>query len=941
MFSILLSCCTVLYADCQQQYWQQQVNFTIAVTLNDESHTLDGIEKMEYINHSPDTLRFIWIHLWPNAFKNDRTAFSDQTLENGSADFYFSNYEQRGYINQLDFKVNGSTAAVTAHPKHQDIVQLMLPQPLPPGSTALITTPFHVKLPQNFSRGGHTDQAYQITQWYPKPAVYDHKGWHPMPYLDQGEFYSEFGNYEVSITLPANYRVAATGLEVNPPEIPASLITKSIPPQKKTPQKPGAVKKKDNSFPPSDARSVTHTYRQENVHDFAWFADKRFQLLTDTLQLPSGRIIKAYSYFLPGKKTVWNNSLTYIKKTIRTRSQWMGEYPYNTVTAVEAPLAFAGGMEYPTITAIAPTDSEQALEELLEHEVGHNWNYGILASNERAHPWMDEGINTYYDNRYKDLNKQALLNTGKKKKEGFAGHIPDDMEDVLFRTLVQNGTDQPIATSSADFTASNYIMMSYYKAGQWMKQLEHELGTPLFDSCMQTFYRRWQFKHPYPDDLKKTIEEVSGRNMDAHFTLLDKKGLLQKEKKKSVRLTTLLNLRNTDKYHYIGIAPATGYNFYDKVMLGAVIHNYSLPLNRFQFLAMPMYATGSKSINGLARFSYTAPVGNKGNKMQLALSGMSFNGDEFTDSTNTKNYLRFTRVVPSVKLTFGKKNPRSTLLKYLLARTFLISETGLRFRRDTVRQIDIISYPVESRYVNQVQLVLENSRTLYPWRGALQLEQGEGFLRVAFTGNYYFNYAKGGGLDVRLFAGKFMYLGDKTFAKQFQTDRYHLNMTGANGAEDYTYSNYFAGRNEFMGFSSQQLMMRDGAFKVRSDLLSQKIGKTDNWLAAANFVTTIPAAINPLEILPFKIPLRAFVDIGTYAEAWQKNATSGRFLYDAGLQLSLFRNVLNIYVPLLYSKVYSDYFKSTITEKRFAKNIAFSIDIQQLSFRKLAGKNIF
>ena len=160
-------------------------------------------------------------------------------------------------------------------------------------------------------------------------------------------------------------------------------------------------------------------------------------------------------------------------------------------------------------------------------------------------------------------------------------------------------------------------------------------------------------------------------------------------------------------------------------------------------------------------------------------------------------------------------------------------------------------------------------------------------------------------------------------------------MTGPKGYEDFDYSNYFYGRNEFEGFANQQIMIRDGAFKVRTDLLSNKIGKTDDWLTALNFTSTIPASVNPMELMPFKIPLRVFADIGTYADAWKKNSGTPRFLFDAGLQISLLKNTVNIYVPLLYSKVYDEYFKSTITEKRFWKNISFSIDVQNISLKKL------
>ncbi len=161
-------------------------------------------------------------------------------------------------------------------------------------------------------------------------------------------------------------------------------------------------------------------------------------------------------------------------------------------------------------------------------------------------------------------------------------------------------------------------------------------------------------------------------------------------------------------------------------------------------------------------------------------------------------------------------------------------------------------------------------------------------------------------------------------------------MTGANGYEDYTYSDYFIGRNEFEGTSSQQIMERDGAFKTRTDLLAEKVGRTDNWLFAANFSTTIPNSINPLSILPVKIPLKLFFDIGTQAGAWEANSTTDRFLFDAGLQVPLLKETLNIYIPLLYSKVYKEYYQSTIARKdRFLKKISFSIDISNFSFRKI------
>lgn len=893
----------------QAGYWQQQVDADIQVALNDRDHSLNGAIKMNYFNHSPDTLRFIWIHLWPNAYKNDRTAFSDQLLENGRTDFYFSNEEQRGYINRLNFKVDDRMANTQDHPQHQDIVKLLLPQPLAPGQNIKIETPFHVKLPEYFSRSGHINQSYQLTQWYPKPAVYDSRGWHTMPYLDQGEFYSEFGNYNVHITLPKNYVVASTGVLKNSIE--------------------------------ADSVKTLH-YQQDNIHDFAWFADKDFEVMHDTLQLKT-KIIDVYAYYNPSAKKYWANSIRYIKAAIKTKSEWLGEYPYPVVSVVEKPgISDAGGMEYPTITLISRTMDEKMLDFLINHEVGHNWFYGILASNERTHPWMDEGMNSYYDQRYSQLQYgESGLNYFEGNGAFFEKRNPYDIQVTALQTITGMKKDQPIETKSEVFSEINYGLIAYSKAAQWLQGLEKELGTPLFDSLMQHYYENFKFKHPYPADFKATAEAVSGKNLDNYFNLLNTKGSLQKPVKKDLRFTSFFSLKETDKHQYIFVAPAVGYNFYDKFMLGVFLHNYTLPFTKLQFFAAPMYATASKQLNGLGRISYSWFPGSNGQKAEIAVAGARFTADSFTDSTGTKNYQPISKIAPSFKFTFANKNARSTLTKFIQWKTFFIEETGLLFTRDTMQQIDVISYPKQKRHVNQLQFVISNSRVLYPYDGALQVEQGDGFVRTNFTGNYFFNYAKGGGVNVRLFAGKFFYTGDRTFLTQFKTDRYHLNMTGPKGYEDYTYNNYFMGRNEFEGFANQQLMIRDGAFKVRTDLLSSKIGKTDNWLAALNFNSSIPKNINPLELMPFKIPLKVFADIGTYADAWQKDAGTPRFLFDAGLQVSLLKNTVNFYIPFFYSKVYKDYFKSTITEKRFIKNISFSIDLQNATVKKLFPQLFF
>ncbi|MEO6288434.1 MAG: M1 family aminopeptidase [Ginsengibacter sp.] len=513
--------------------------------------------------------------------------------------------------------------------------------------------------------------------------------------------------------------------------------------------------------------------------------------------------------------------------------------------------------------------------------------------------------------------------------------IPKNFSDLIFRTLVTSKKDQPIETTSEKFTEINYNEIAYYKTGKWMEVLESYVGQPLFDSCLHEYYNRWKFKHPYPEDFKKVVEDVSNKSVDSVFILLSKKGNLEPKLKKDIRVKAFSSFKETDKHNYIFIAPAIGINYYDKLMIGGLLHNYTLPEPALHFFIAPMYATGSSSFTGIGKVGYNMMSYGLIRKAEISLSGGKFTMDDFTDSTGAKNYQGFSKIVPSVLLVFKNKSALSTVTKSIQWKTYFIKETGLQFARDTINKVDIISYPKVSRYLNQLKFTIENSRVLYPYTASLQGEQGKGFVRIAFDGNYYFNYAKGGGMNVRLFGGKFIYLGDKTILKQFETDRYHLNMSGPRGYEDYTYSNYFYGRNQFQKFSSQQIMIRDGGFKVRTDLLADKIGKTDDWLAAVNFKTDFPEKLNPLQVLPFKIPLKIFLDVGTYSEAWQKNAPTGKFIYDAGLQISVLQDLVNIYLPIIYSKVYDNYFKSTIQDKRFWKNISFSIDIQNFSFSKL------
>jgi hypothetical protein len=938
-----------------QSPWQQQINYTIDVTLNDAERSLDGFIKIQYSNHSPDTLKFIWIHCWPNAYKNDQTAFSEQLLGNGRTDFYFSDRQQRGYINRLDFRVDDQQARMEDHPQHIDIIKVILPIPLPPGGQITLSTPFHVQLPYNFSRSGYSstpnlksnpnktypDNSYNITQWYPKPAVYDSKGWHPIPYLDQGEFYSEFASFDVRITVPQSFTIAGTGELQNSPTLqeiaPGTAFIQSSPIKPPHP-KPGGhhpiqhhpIPKKIPQRPAPVAQNIstkTLVYHQTNIHDFAFFANKHFNTLHDTLQLPSGRIIQVYSYFTPTASPAWQHSLSYIKDAIKFRSSLIAEYPYNVVTAVESKMGPGiGGMEYPTITAINNdvTDPKN-LDITIEHEVGHNWFYGILGSNERQYAWMDEGLNTYYDNRYESFKYGAATpNSWLGKK------LPADRQSLSLDILTAVKGDQPISTTSEDFTQTGYYVSVYTKTGLWLKKLEDTLGTTTFDSCIHEYYRLWSFKHPYPDDLQKVFDETSHHNTAPLFAQLDQKGPLRPPVHKQLKPTFLFNFRNTDKFNYINFLPAFAWNMYDKFMVGAVIHNYDLPPNPFQFVLTPLYATGSHQLNGTGGLNYTWRPDRSFRKIELGITGERFSTITGLDSNGHQLTGGYYKLVPTLRVTFPNKEARSTQEKFIEWKTYLIGEKQLDHY--VQKSTDSFYYPVPGkynfRYLNQLSLGLRDDRALYPYNALLQFQQAASFYRVNFTGNYFFNYVKGGGLGLRLFGAKFGYIGGQSATEDLS--RFEPKLTAVRGDEDYTYENYFIGRSEFTGFASQQIMMRDGNLKLRTDIFQGLQGRSDNWVAAVNLSSTLPR-----QIVPEWVPLKVFFDFGTYSGAWEADPLTSHFLYIGGLQLSLLQHVVNIYVPLVYSKDYSNQLKTVPDQNTFWKKISFSVDLQNIKFRKI------
>ncbi|TNE80255.1 MAG: M1 family peptidase [Bacteroidetes bacterium] len=496
----------------EKDYFQQEVNYAIRVKLNDSLHQLMATEKIEYTNNSPDTLHFIWFHLWPNAYRDNSTALAKQLREKESNRFQFTADKNRGWIDSLNFSDGKKPLRWEYHPKHIDICKVYLNEPLLPGATTWISTPFTVKFPGDFSRLGHVGQSYQATQWYPKPAVYDRDGWHEMPYLNQGEFYSEFGSFDVKIIVPKNYRVAATGVLQNKEEI--NWLTE-LAKEETVPYPKGGF-----ATPESETELKTLHYKQDRIHDFAWFADKRYQVKKSAVTIEDGTSVDTWVFYLGETSPAWKDAAGFLDSAIYYYSKWVGPYPYPSATAVEGPLSAGGGMEYPMVTVISSGGSAKSLDNVITHEIGHNWFYGILASNERTETWMDEGFNSYVEHRYmqKMYNEYNSINLGLPFKLAPKDtNVKLGESHFLVNFLASHNKQGDIAVHANDMTFFQYGLLAYMRTAYLLQYLEAYLGTERFDLCMHNYFDTWKFKHPSPADVQYIFEKNSGEKLDWFF----------------------------------------------------------------------------------------------------------------------------------------------------------------------------------------------------------------------------------------------------------------------------------------------------------------------------------------------------------------------------------------------------------------------------------------
>jgi hypothetical protein len=976
LFLILFNC-----GLSSKAYWQQHTGTHINVVLDDKNHYLRGFETIVYANNSPDTLRYIYIHLWPNAYKNDRTQFCEQQVNNGKTDFYYSPHNEKGFIDSLQFIIDGDQHDFNIVDNNIDVVKIDLINPILPGTKVLIETPFRVKIPKIFSRLGHNGQAYFISQWYPKLAVYDYKGWHPMPYLDQGEFYSEFGSYDVTITVPKNYIVMATGncKTLDEQKWMDSLASLPLP----------ADTLFRKSFPTSAIETKEIRFVEDSVHDFAWFADKRWVLRRDSISGVANRgTTQLYAAFLPEHQSSWINANQLLKSTINYYGKSVGQYPYRTMKAVEGDMAAGGGMEYPTVTII-DKNAVAELPMVIAHEAGHNWFYGILASNEREFPWMDEGMNSFYEQKTIQSIREP------------AGQLKgSSIQDYLYYQQVALHKDQMIDLPAKNFNDANYGADVYFKTTMMLNWLESYMGKSDFENGMKSYYLSWKFKHPYPENFRTSMQSSTSKNLDWFFdgalktkapidfklqrVLHNQSNLLVDVKNKAdfsapVLLTILekdsviksqwiepfegkskfafegveswdkveisssfaeLKISNNQYYrkrlfhkggfdigagfglnrkakYKIFCAPAFGYNIYDEVGTGILFHNLGFPQSKFQFAFAPQYSTGSKRVNGMGSISYSwFPRNAIFHEIRLQTNVKSFSQAKSDLNIPSPIFARYFKIAPSVEFVFRERDAHSKITRKLLLKQYHINETFFTYSQNFA--IDSLFRPSLKSVLNNYALLrydFRNDRTFHPYGANAEVQLGKHFIKLNLEAKLRIDYdVKGKSLYIRGFGGLFS-------SSSSDNNRYMLN-TSFSGVNDYLFEGIYGARNKNEGFLSKQVSKQEGGFKLPTNLYANPLGRSDNWLLALNLKTDLPFG---------RLPLRLYADIATFADAKRINPKGNVVSFNAGLELSLFKELISIYAPLLLSTDYSSYLKEIYPEQKFLNSITFSINIERMN----------
>ncbi len=467
-------------------YWQQAVDYTMDIDFDIDTYQYKGKQKLVYTNNSPDVLDKVFYHLYFNAFQpgsqmdvRSRTIRDPDRRVRDRISKLKPN--EIGYIKVNSLKQNGSTVSFETV---GTILEVVLNSPIKPGESVTFEMDFDAQVPVQIRRSGRNSKegiALSMAQWYPKLAEYDFEGWHTPPYIGR-EFHGVWGDFDVTIHLDRNYTIGGSGYLQNPQEVGHGYEDKT---------KPLNVPKGDK---------LTWHFKAPNVHDFMWGADNAYN--HDIFKMENG--IDLHFFY---KKTLeekylknWKELQPKTAELMTYFSENIGPYPYKQYSVVQGG---DGGMEYAMSTLVTGRRSFGSLFGVTAHELAHTWFQFLLATNESLHPWMDEGFTSYISNKAEN----KILNENKSN--------PHTGSYRGYRTIVSRGYEESLSTHADRYNTNwAYGTASYSKGNIFLSQLEYVIGSDNVAKGLKKYFADFSFKHPTPNDIKRSMEKVSGLHLD-------------------------------------------------------------------------------------------------------------------------------------------------------------------------------------------------------------------------------------------------------------------------------------------------------------------------------------------------------------------------------------------------------------------------------------------
>jgi len=928
----------------------QRSQYIIRAELDTANHQISAEQSLDYVNNSGVELNRIYFHLWANAYRSNNTELITQQLFLGKSDqYFFKEYERGGYTNISVTSSSGIEYSLNYDDENEEVMYIDLPSKLKDGEQIDLNFNYTIRVPKLSSRFGRSKEYYQMVHWYPRVVKCDNGLWHAMPYLEIGEYYHDFADYDVTIVNPNGFEVFGTGTK-----------------QKVT---------------DSDA-----FFKAENVTDFAWFASSEFSLEEKEIVINDKQITLKVVKHQQAK--AWDQAMIYLERAVRYFSDEIGEYPFPEAKVVLSKSAGGSGMEYPMITIIGNHTDAEVVDHLIAHEIAHNWFYGSLSTNERRYPWLDEGLTTFYDHKYHQHFYQI---------DPYQAMLPNLLNTDSDFSVLQSSVHELIALSklkrsdlhSDEYTALEYGVSVYERPAMAFRFLENYLGTEVFKEAIQDYYNQNQFSNPDVNDLRNSFQKVTGKELNWFFdryinsnsgpdyeiisaennnikvvnhtevdaplaykvisngeektTWIDgftgeREIAVENKNDTKISLPAQLNILdqnpwnnskrkldfkflsgidNPEKKH-VFFTPYLGFNAHDHLMVGASFYNSSFPAKRLKWILAPgVSITGVEpGVVGLGSIQYDFV--REGKPFRKIIGGLQ--AQRFNRFSTDSYALHYEKLKPFTRLYFDQsKNKRIT--KYLELNAHLI------FEEEAIFQDENVFFQKRFRIAEQLKYSywFQDPIASIKWDTDLEFQQYEKFddemaSYVKLTSAYLYKYqfAKNKHLKFRLFGSYFLQnteRGSSSFASSLARGSIALTPQGFN---DNLYEGFYFGRNLQSGFLSQQIGTQGGGFK-NALTSSYKTGLSNNFGFALNFMIDTPLFFSP------------FLDVGYYAAKSSSEAEfQNKTLFSIGLALELFDDAFGIYLPFFNSSEVSDIYQS----QSFISRVSFRIDLNRLDLWK-------